>query len=977
MSIKSNEVVSRYYSASELNNVADNDISTTPPSTNTNSLVRYVTCESDWNNFDDNNEENINSLNPEIQNNSNINSLDNINNINNNINDTRWSGSDPSLQERTSSAINNKREGGIFVTTVVEVSNSVEESQIDDNFFHPNNQQSNDQITQTLEIKHNNPRSTHDMNNSRSDKRHVALIDNNINNIQKKNLQQRKNSQKVKKHNSVKKVKRSSQNSIIQNDKFSSSRLQKSPSVKRIIQLRRSTQVSKRGRRQLEYAHTSNPISNNDPTDMEADLPPIKDQGFPWLPGSIGPPRLIHAPLIPLPRKNPSSNIRHTRDSSIQIDKTSKLFFNTRNPFSSLMSSNPTKDSQVNEDQELPTQEDKQVNRASQIFRRKLLEQSLAMSFGELVTNNNSLQNQQRSLIRKKTRKGSNARLEDREARRERRRKEREEKKVENESSNKDGKTLNDNDDKMKGKEENTRVNKSVVMSQIIDSDELEKIVGDEIKKRETLIYPQPPLRRKTNESIIPPDLNMTQKSSVMSQPPLLRRKTNENVIPLNSSISTEQPPFPTHLSALRKSSLTEGNKLQVGSPSIYSANSMIITPSEELENTLKPMIDNNEEIKNDDDYEIVPENRPTSPTMSRYRLGMGLFGLFNKREQSNQSTNSSSTSNLPPPKSPKPPTNLSKSPKSPTNFSFLPRSPKSPVKSTSSFSSFLPRYSRPSSPNPSTSPPSSSRSSQLSNPTNLQTSKSSRVTSTSSSNTKISRSSATNNNVLSPKTSKSRPAPLISRPLTPNLQFSPHSPISPKTFSLPASPVSPKYLSRPLSPLKSPINPSKLLRPGYTRHQTAPSVNPSTPSTTSTIADNEKIRKMQKLEAIIAETEANNKNVPKNTRPNKIRAFKSAKKTTTTATSPPSAIPIPATINSDKRNITTASSSDTTLTNTINYNDGEEVKTRKMSSQSEIIIRNSANSDTIHFSPEENTGQNLVSEDVVIRVTLTPAVCR
>ncbi|RGB42430.1 hypothetical protein C1646_683250 [Rhizophagus diaphanus] len=337
---------------------------------------------------------------------------------------------------------------------------------------------------------------------------------------------------------------------------------------------------------------------------------------------------------------------------------------------------------------------------------------------------------------------------------------------------------------------------------------------------------------------------------------------------------------------------------------------------------------------------------------MSRYRIGMGLFGLFNRRE-----SNSSSTSNFSlPPKS----TNLSKSPKSP-NFSLLPRSPKSPVKSTSSFSSFLPRYSRPSSPNPSTSPPSSSRSSQLFNPTNLQPS---RVTSTSSSNTKISTSSAPNNNVLSPNPSKSRPAPLRSRPLTPNLQFSPHSPISPKTFSLPASPISPKSFSRPLSPLKSPINPSKLLRPGYTRHQTTPVVNP----------DNEKIRKMQKLEAIIAETEANNKNTPKNTRPNKIRAFKSAKKTTTIDASPPSAIPIPATINSVKRNITTASSSDTTLTNMIGGNDGDE---RKMSSQSEIIIRNSANSDTIHFNPKENTGQSLVGGDGVIRVTLTPAVCR
>ncbi|EXX50334.1 hypothetical protein RirG_271790 [Rhizophagus irregularis DAOM 197198w] len=132
-----------------------------------------------------------------------------------------------------------------------------------------------------------------------------------------------------------------------------------------------------------------------------------------------------------------------------------------------------------------------------------------------------------------------------------------------------------------------------------------------------------------------------------------------------------------------------------------------------------------------------------------------------------------------------------------------------------------------------------------------------------------------------------------------------------------------------------------------------------------------------EKLEAIIAETEANNKNTPKNTRPSKIRAFKSAKKSTTIDTSPASAIPVPATINSVKRNITTASSSDTTLTNMIGGNDGDEVKTRKMSSQSEIIIRNSANSDTIHFNPKENTGQSLVGGDGVIRVTLTPAVCR
>ncbi|CAJ0832725.1 4846_t:CDS:10, partial [Entrophospora sp. SA101] len=228
-----------------------------------------------------------------------------------------------------------------------------------------------------------------------------------------------------------------------------------------ISQLKRSNvkkykSKSLKGNKVLEPAPTSNPFSTNDPTDMDADLPPLKIQVHPWLPGPPHPPKLIHASLIPLSKhKRHLSNHsnRHSRKISTHINMASRIILQTcnpRKPPSSILSSDTFRFSQINNNNELQQknqdQERKQKresiilpqgNRASQIFRRQLLEQSLLLSFGGApITNNNipvtTISHNNINLKpprRRKTRKGSNAKLEDREARRERRRREKEGKK--------------------------------------------------------------------------------------------------------------------------------------------------------------------------------------------------------------------------------------------------------------------------------------------------------------------------------------------------------------------------------------------------------------------------------------------------------------------------------------------------------------------------------------------------------------------
>ena len=114
----------------------------------------------------------------------------------------------------------------------------------------------------------------------------------------------------------------------------------------------------------------------------------------------------------------------------------------------------------------------------------------------------------------------------------------------------------------------------------------------------------------------------------------------------------------------------------------------------------------------------------------------------------------------------------------------------------------------------------------------------------------------------------------------------------------------------------------------------------------------------MQKFEAIIAETEASNKNEPKN----KTRTLKTAATTSIPTLAP--TLPV------IKRNYSNSSSSNATLTNSIDGDDKDGLN-------SENIIRNSANSDTIHYNPNEKENIGSVDEDGVIRLTLTPAVCR
>ncbi|CAJ0636809.1 11741_t:CDS:10 [Entrophospora sp. SA101] len=221
-----------------------------------------------------------------------------------------------------------------------------------------------------------------------------------------------------------------------------------------ISQLKRSNvkkykSKSLKGNKVLEPAPTSNPFSTNDPTDMDVDLPPLKIQVHPWLPGPPHPPKLIHASLIPLSKhKRHLSNHsnRHSRKISTHINMASRIILQTcnpRKPPSSILSSDTFRFSQINNNNELQQknqdQERKQKresiilpqgNRASQIFRRQLLEQSLLLSFGGApITNNNipvtTISHNNINLKpprRRKTRKGSNAKLEDREARRERRR---------------------------------------------------------------------------------------------------------------------------------------------------------------------------------------------------------------------------------------------------------------------------------------------------------------------------------------------------------------------------------------------------------------------------------------------------------------------------------------------------------------------------------------------------------------------------
>ncbi|CAG8522599.1 1153_t:CDS:2 [Gigaspora rosea] len=203
---------------------------------------------------------------------------------------------------------------------------------------------------------------------------------------------------------------------------------------RKLIKRDQSIRRNKIPPRNMEFAPTSNPILSNDPTDMDADLPPLKLNGFPWLPGPSKPPQLLHASLIPLPNRSQRTTISsntNRRNSYISINKPGRV--------SNLISSVNVKRNSIN----FPQSRLNRVNssrkrvsimvpttrRASLIFRQQILEESLMMSFGQQFPTSQPI-NSTKPLIRRKTKKGSNAKVEDREARRERRRRVKREKNI-------------------------------------------------------------------------------------------------------------------------------------------------------------------------------------------------------------------------------------------------------------------------------------------------------------------------------------------------------------------------------------------------------------------------------------------------------------------------------------------------------------------------------------------------------------------
>ncbi|CAG8440993.1 15063_t:CDS:2 [Funneliformis caledonium] len=978
MSRSDDVVVSRYYSAGELtphismNREVDDLHITAMSSSDTSSDL-------EWKEFDDSDYENIITSNPSITCNE-----SNIDNDDSAIKATRWTlpgtslpsllSSPHPLQDRTSipvkltnsmikSAIDNSNEndsnyidddnkssdlGGIIVTTVKVIEVSV--SQL-------NTHQESTSLTQEQEIISDSPtkitsplktsgnsQQIQGVNSHQSNKRHAIINSSKRKNNDDDKIKQRKDSTKGKQRSGIpiKKGKlnqvvtvqdKNNNTSEIPTSKPQNSNVNRTRSTKR-TPLKRSQQVVKKGtrrRRQMEYAPTSNPLSSNDPTDMEADLPQIKSQGFPWIPGPIGPPKLIHASLIPLPqhnKKRSTSNQMHKKIPSIQVDKSSRSFlqsFNPKNAFAGLKSESSSS-----------TKKTQQANRASQIFRRQLLEQSLAASFTELVVANAAQQNlnQQRPLIRKRTKKSSNAKLEDREVRRERRRRERGVNKMEANGINNTEVKL-ENKDGIKSKEVGTGTRSNVTSKKVTS------------ERKESQSSSQPSFRRKTNENITPTDLKLKQKTTSDLSPILCNLPTmaGESM----KLTSSEQPPFPTHLSS-RKSSEPKRNNFSVGPPPLFLINSATTTPSEELDilkDFIKPTIDN---VEKDSENQVTspiftspvvtsPVSSIPVPTTPRSnKRGMSFFGFFNKREQSSQPTSLHGSPTIP--LSPRSSTNFSLSPRS-SSFSLLPRSPKSPIKSPTSFS-FLPRYSRSPSPNP---PPSSS--SLASHIPITKTPASSRATSP---NPLSSRSSSSN----PPKSRFTKPNSLKSRSTTPNYPLSPRSPLSPKIPSLPGSPNFPSSSSRPLSPGGSASS-------GYTRQQT------KSPAATE---NSEKLRKMQKFEEIIAKSEANNKS----TRIGKIRSLKTALTTTSTALASPTLIPASSVTGSIKGDYSASSS--TISTNTMDINN---IVNNSNSKGKEITNdnRDSANSDNYNPDENENIGKSSINKDDVIRVTLTPAVCR
>ncbi|UZO17653.1 uncharacterized protein OCT59_008999 [Rhizophagus irregularis] len=382
-------------------------------------------------------------------------------------------------------------------------------------------------------------------------------------------------------------------------------------------------------------APTSNPFYTNDPTDMEGDdviLSPTT-KGFPWLPVPNGPPKLLHASLVPLSQfiKNiettTTSDVPHSKSKRKSVEsmsapkpkRPSQLFrqnlleqsialsFNEmamrsfasqptqitqiakstqsvqslhkskRKTVESISAPKPKRPSQLfrenlleqsvamsfNEKamgrnvltsrstqstqstrstrkldvEQIESISEPQPKRPSQLFRENLLEQSVAMSLDEVIMGRNVFATNRQSLNskiprRRFSRRGSNA-------------------KFRNEKSEKNKKGKNKKDDGSNQREQiKQETINPMVISNILEADELKTKVEEQLRKRAVLQSPQPPPRRLT-----PSTSTTDSRREVIVRRRSKSTKLEKRLIkPEPSSYRDSVQPFPNHLAKRNKS---------------------------------------------------------------------------------------------------------------------------------------------------------------------------------------------------------------------------------------------------------------------------------------------------------------------------------------------------------------------------------------------------------------------------------------
>uniref|UniRef100_U9SQD2 Uncharacterized protein n=1 Tax=Rhizophagus irregularis (strain DAOM 181602 / DAOM 197198 / MUCL 43194) TaxID=747089 RepID=U9SQD2_RHIID len=375
-------------------------------------------------------------------------------------------------------------------------------------------------------------------------------------------------------------------------------------------------------------APTSNPFYTNDPTDMEGDdviLSPTT-KGFPWLPVPNGPPKLLHASLVPL-KTTTTSDVPHSKSKRKSVEsmsapkpkRPSQLFrqnlleqsialsFNEmamrsfasqptqitqiakstqsvqslhkskRKTVESISAPKPKRPSQLfrenlleqsvamsfNEKamgrnvltsrstqstqstrstrkldvEQIESISEPQPKRPSQLFRENLLEQSVAMSLDEVIMGRNVFATNRQSLNskiprRRFSRRGSNA-------------------KFRNEKSEKNKKGKNKKDDGSNQREQiKQETINPMVISNILEADELKTKVEEQLRKRAVLQSPQPPPRRLT-----PSTSTTDSRREVIVRRRSKSTKLEKRLIkPEPSSYRDSVQPFPNHLAKRNKS---------------------------------------------------------------------------------------------------------------------------------------------------------------------------------------------------------------------------------------------------------------------------------------------------------------------------------------------------------------------------------------------------------------------------------------